>query len=657
MNRKERRAAEKLGQGGGARRDRAGAGSVPTAQFALMFAQAVRHRQNGELAEADALCRTILTSQPEHAPSLHLRGSIALHAGRPDIAAELIGKAIALQERVAAYHDELGLALRALGRQGEAVAHLRRALALEPDSGRSHNNLGVVLLEQGQRAEANTHFAKALSITPELLESYSDVLGLMYTLNPPLQAAVERAEKDWPRRLSIEELFGPAGLAAVSGDQFFHTVLTFTSVRNLLLERFLTSVRLALLQSAVNAGAGQVAEGDLNFCCTLAKQCFINEYMFATTPQETEMIERLKQMLLAALAGNSDVAPMWLAAFGCYHGLNTLPDVSRLAERAWPGPVDALLTQQLREPAEELRLRDTIARLTPIADATSLLVKQQYEENPYPRWVVRPSRQVAMPVADYLRRRFPGATVAGQSGSDGVDILVAGSGTGQHPIAMAEQFEGARVLAIDLSLASLAYAQRKSREFGIDNISYAQADILELGSVGRTFDLIDASGVLHHLADPADGWRVLLSLLRPNGFMRIGLYSELARRDVVAAREFCAQRGYRATAQDIRTARHELMGTELKSVSRFNDFFSTSECRDLLFHVQEHRFTIPQIRGLLDEHKLRFIGFELTNPAIAAYRQRYPDDPAMKDLGRWHAFETERPETFSGMYHFWAQRT
>jgi hypothetical protein len=54
------------------------------------------------------------------------------------------------------------------------------------------------------------------------------------------------------------------------------------------------------------------------------------------------------------------------------------------------------------------------------------------------------------------------------------------------------------------------------------------------------------------LADPPAGWRTLLSLLRPGGLMRVGLYGELARRDVVAARAFIAEQGYRPSADDRR---------------------------------------------------------------------------------------------------------
>ena len=71
------------------------------------------------------------------------------------------------------------------------------------------------------------------------------------------------------------------------------------------------------------------------------------------------------------------------------------------------------------------------------------------------------------------------------------------------------------MLAVDLSLASLAYAKRKSVELGVANLEYRQGDILALGALEERFDLIECSGVLHHLADPFEGWRVLASLRKP----------------------------------------------------------------------------------------------------------------------------------------------
>jgi 2-polyprenyl-3-methyl-5-hydroxy-6-metoxy-1,4-benzoquinol methylase len=152
--------------------------------------------------------------------------------------------------------------------------------------------------------------------------------------------------------------------------------------------------------------------------------------------------------------------------------------------------------------------------------------------------------------------------------------LVAGCGTGQHSIEVARRFRDAQVLAIDLSLSSLAYAGRKSQELELTNIEYAQADILELGALGRTFDLIEAAGVLRHMADPYAAWGTLLSLLRP-GFMMVGLYSEVARRDILRARRFIAARRFEPVPEQIR------------------------QCRDLLFHVQERYVTLAGIDDYL----------------------------------------------------------
>src|SRR5262249_11830424 len=151
--------------------------------------------------------------------------------------------------------------------------------------------------------------------------------------------------------------------------------------------------------------------------------------------------------------------------------------------------------------------------------------------------------------------------------------------------ATALQFQNANVLAVDLSLASLAYAKRKTQEARIDRIAYAQADILQLGALGRHFDVIESVGVLHHLADPFRAWDGLQSLLRPKGFMRLGFYSEIARRNIARARQLIAQEGFGSTSREIRRARRYLVGldasAELEDATRAADFFSVSACRDL----------------------------------------------------------------------------
>ena len=95
---------------------------------------------------------------------------------------------------------------------------------------------------------------------------------------------------------------------------------------------------------------------------------------------------------------------------------------------------------------------------------------------------------------------------------------------------------------------------------------------------------------------------------------------------------------------------------EFALVVQIPDFFSTSMCRDLLFHVQEHRFTIPDIKNLMTGFTAQFLGFELHPHILQGYAAEFPADKYLTDLDCWHSFETKHPDTFVSMYNFWIQK-
>ena len=81
-----------------------------------------------------------------------------------------------------------------------------------------------------------------------------------------------------------------------------------------------------------------------------------------------------------------------------------------------------------------------------------------------------------------------------------------------------------------------------------------------------------------------------------------------------------------------------------------------SECRDLLFHVQEHRFTIPEIAAMLKRHNLQFIGFEGDTPEFLRLQSEMPHHSPDETLDTWHKIERDNPELFSSMYQFWVRK-
>jgi 2-polyprenyl-3-methyl-5-hydroxy-6-metoxy-1,4-benzoquinol methylase/Flp pilus assembly protein TadD len=481
MNRKARRAAAK--QASFSLSPVAADGPFQAAKADEVYAAAISHYRKGEFVQAENLCRLALSRDPRHLRSLVLLGDVVQQGGRNKLAVKLLSQALELDRTDAAAHDNIAIAYQALGRMDEAVAHFTHALAL------------------GLR-------------DPEILVKQSAALT----------APLKRLADAWPRQVRLAELLGAQGVVAMARDAMLLALLQSKVVHDLELERLLTTIRRGLLQHAIEGNRDPVDDDGLEFFCALAQQCFLNEYVFSLGEIKSTQLQQVEDRIVAALGIGADIAPLDLIVAASYLPLHKLPGVSSLLTRAWPDAVDRLLTQQIREPLEEETDRNAIPALTPIDDAVSLQVQNQYEESPYPRWTAVPQIEPTT-VLNFLHDRLNIVPLSWPRTTVGVDILIAGCGTGSHSIDSALRFPQARILAIDISRTSLAYARRKTRALGLTNIEYGQADILKLASLGRRFDVIETVGVLHHLADPAAGWRVLLSLLRPHGLMLVGLYS------------------------------------------------------------------------------------------------------------------------------------
>jgi tetratricopeptide (TPR) repeat protein/SAM-dependent methyltransferase len=654
------------------------------------------YKDQGRDADAIACYERVLGLLPQSSAAHYNIANVLAQQGRLEPAVAHYQKALAIEPGFAQAHNNLGNACKELGRNEDARAHFQRAITLAPSYVEAHDNMARMLLSEGNLAEAFGILQRALALGPtsdtkalivrclQNLQPTSDepqlrglilrvlseawvganelapMIALFLKRADAIGGAIERANGAWPRRLELNELLGATGVAGLGRDRLLLALLQSAPICDIELERLLTGVRFALLQA--DEESTQHANGDdvLGFRCALARQCFINEYIFDLNEDEVGEIERRRQAATADIESGLAIAPLELVTLAAYAPLHTVPGMASLLDKTWPQPVAEVLTQQVCEPNAERELRASIPALTAIDDPVSLEVRQQYEDNPYPRWVSAPAGGLRVSIERDLRNKLPHANFHSLGKTDAIDVLIAGCGTGRHTVEIVQRFAGIRVLSIDLSLASLAYAKRMASALGLTDIEFAQADILKLGSIGRTFDVIESNGVLHHLADPFAGWRVLVSLLRPSGLMNIGLYSQVARRDITTVRQFITEQGFDGSAAAIRRSRQHLMdapeGTALHNVTAARDFFATSACRDLLFHVQEHQLSLPQITAFLADNDLTFLGFEVDVAVLHRFGTMFPDAGAVTALDRWDLFEQENPNTFAGMYQFWVQK-
>jgi 2-polyprenyl-3-methyl-5-hydroxy-6-metoxy-1,4-benzoquinol methylase len=434
-------------------------------------------------------------------------------------------------------------------------------------------------------------------------------------------------------------------LARLAQEPLLLRLLSKTIARSWAFEEFVTKLRLTLAQ--------QRDPDHLALLAGVAEQAFNTGYVQYQSAVEAALEQELLEKEAASLTA---VELMVLAS---YRPLVDVPGAAEISDRSdFPEAIQRVIQRTLREPLRERAIRSQIVALTPIQNAVSQRVRAQYEEHPYPQWINiqsvddRNERLVDEIAQHALNFRDPGWP-------ERPKVLVPGCGTGYHPLSLARKHPETDVLAVDLSRTSLAYAIRKQEELGFSNVRFCQADVLCLGELSERFEYIDCAGVLHHLESPLEGWRVLSELLKPGGVMRIGLYSELARQTIVAARRQIAAMGIPSTPSAIRNFRHSIMYdpelAELQSLARTTaDFFSMGDIRDMIFHVQEHRFTLPMIQQSLNTLGLEFGGFLLADRDVA--RKFHALNPARSqwlDLNVWAAFEAQHPNTFHAMYQFY----
>jgi len=691
---------------------------MATSRAPELLNAAMQAHRAGDLARAEQLYRSALESEPDHADAWHLLALTLADQFRLEDASQAASRATTLRRSVPEYWITKGTIEEDRGRAREAEAAYRRSIALNPLEAHGHYSLGRILQRKHRLAEAIAAYRAGLR--REESPRIRHALGLaLFENNRPaeaLAACQEAFQRDPQDTLDRRECFEHMGRLAIDAlPEFWHAEVARFFARSDIDKSYHASIGLkilvlkpefsaarngefhplpavdqvmqnelfgVLLRDTILADAGfedmlthlrrhllLVPEyrqrAPLRFLCDLALQCANNEFAYFETPDEAGALQALRGDLAAKLRLASpafdDACWRSLAIYAAFRPLHALAGIESLRTLVpAQGPVELLLRRTIDDRLEEERLRATIPAVGTITDETSRQVREQYEENPYPRWFSN-DRFPAVPAAAWFRANVPGAGGITDDLPQAPRVLVAGCGTGKMSVILAGEIQDVRVTAVDISAASLAYGARMARALGVANVDFVHADILELGTLEKQFDFIDVTGVLHHLRDPREGLRALVGVLRPGGFMRVGLYSALARQAVREARALIEQHGFQPSAESIRSFRRLALGADagsaLRELTRWRDFFSMSECRDLVFHVQEHQYLLPEAIDLLQGEGLQVLGMwtRFLGRALPHYRAMFPDDEQATDPARWHALEQAVPAAFDNMYFIWCR--
>jgi SAM-dependent methyltransferase len=595
------------------------------------------------------------------AGDFHALAHAHLKKGEFAAARPYLEQSLAAEPTSRAHHD-LGVVFFQEQKIDDAVAHFEAAVKLDAAWHQSYANLYRIMQQTGKSEAALKSCALAIKHGPDVEQYKEDFVRIAQSVksikfDPLLKEAVIAVLRDydynhqeifslWAMLLECDPAFAALlKLTAVKSYEDFKSQLSNTSffsdlfllwgLRRLLIantgfENFVKYMRRFFLYDG---------DAPLEFIAALAEYCFYTEYVISVTPEEQIKIADLEARI------EKGAIVRQLCVFGCYEPLFTLKNATALEKNfATDNDIGGLITLQISEPLQERAMREMIPAFSKLKDKTSISVREQYEEFPYPRW-------------KSLSKMYANEFLAVRDKGEAHSVLNAGCGTGRSALSYAIRLPRVEMIAVDLSLSSICYAKREAEKRGIKNITFMHGDILELEKIGKTFDLVQSTGVIHHMRDPMEGWRSLVKVLKPNGLMRMALYSEIARRDLVKTQKAILEKGYASDTEGMRAFRDDVakvMPTHIANeLLQVPDFYSLSQCRDLLFHVQELRFDIPMLKKSLDELGLEFIGFSLSTAVMEHFGASAPD---ARDLDAWAVFEEKHPKTFAAMYQFWCRK-
>jgi SAM-dependent methyltransferase len=610
------------------------------------FIIALYEEKSGRTSDAIKYCRRAVEHAPHHRDYRAKLAALLIATNALDEAEKLFAELH--KEGKSDTYPIRGLT-KICGLRGDVVGTYNNFLKLKRLNALSENEQSLII-ESLSMITADFHYKG-------LANDLSDFLDYTH-INP--NKITHFLGHHFCEKYNLKEENQTIGLEELLNDHFLQKALKIILFTSPQIEELLTNLRKSLLTeiSSIQTIPNQL----LPLIEALAIQNNINEFVHFISADEKEILGLFEKLLITQTQENNwspSQSELVLLCLSLYGRLYDFPVRDQLLSHpldSWPEPLKNIARMSLFEIDDEIKKAAQIPTLTPIDDETSLAVRAQYEDNPYPRWS-RPQQYSARPYGQYMANLLPGYVPPRSLLQKRLNALIAGCGTGRQPIEFAIQFPNTKITAVDISRRSLAHAQRKAQEFGITNIDFYHGDILKLDQIDERFDLIQCSGVIHHMAEPLRGWRILRDLLAPGGILQLDLYSRIARQEISQHREAIESLEIKSTPEDIRRYRQLLIEEGSHPyILTSTDFWSLSPCRDLLFHCQEHQFTWPEIQECCDQLDMEFVGLHAHKPIFQLYHDNFPSDPDYRNLENWHQFELNNPKLFGGMYSFWCKR-
>jgi SAM-dependent methyltransferase len=209
-----------------------------------------------------------------------------------------------------------------------------------------------------------------------------------------------------------------------------------------------------------------------------------------------------------------------------------------------------------------------------------------------------------------------------------LDILIGGCGTNQAAV-FAFNNPGANVVAVDISQPSLDHQQYLKDKHGLHNLQLHLLPIEELSTLGRQFDLVVSTGVLHHMADPLTGLKALARTLRSDGVMALMLYGKYGRIGVEMLESVFRDMGLRQDERSVQIVKDTIAALPPAHpvhsyIERARDLKEDAGLVDTFLHGRARNYTVDECIDFVNSAGLEFQGWFHKTPY---YPQNLADQP------------------------------
>jgi SAM-dependent methyltransferase len=237
-------------------------------------------------------------------------------------------------------------------------------------------------------------------------------------------------------------------------------------------------------------------------------------------------------------------------------------------------------------------------------------VKDFYERYPYPRPVDNLEKYRELWQDEQRRLADYHLFWPSKPFQKNFSVLVAGCGTSQAA-KHAMRWPEAQVTGIDFSATSVRCTEELKRKYHLENLQVHQLPLEQVHELGKSFDQVVCTGVLHHLEDPDAGLKTLRGVMKPDGVMHLMVYATFGRIGIYMLKEFCRLLGIQPTGEGIRDLMTALEGlpaghpleTLLKTAP---DFRHEAALADALLNPQDRAYSVPELFDFLDRGGLTF---------------------------------------------------